>query len=301
MRLDRLLAITMHLLNRGTVSAAVLVERFEVSKRTIQRDIEALCQAGIPIVPTYGAGGGYAIMDGFRVHKQVAGEEEAKHIFTALQGLSSAYPDKSVGYTVDKLRAALPAVKRHVFVDLSAAREGVDTETYLPVLDAAIREKKRAAISYTNANGYATERVVEPLALSYQWYAWYLFAYCPEKNDHRSFKLPRISACQITEEGFARAHEDAEVLMKSQENNQTFHRVELYCKAGARQAVLEYLKGRITREFANGDFHCEMHVPFERMWFSLVLGFGGQVRVLSPPEMVERVKATAKEVLELYE
>ena len=98
MKTDRLMAITLYLMNHETVSASVLASCFEVSKRTIQRDMETLSRAGVPITSLYGADGGYGIMEEFRLGKQFAGAEDYRNIVTALRGLVSAYDSKAAGF-----------------------------------------------------------------------------------------------------------------------------------------------------------------------------------------------------------
>ena len=118
------MAITVYLLNRKTASASALAERFGVSKRTIQRDMDALHQAGIPIVSTYGAEGGYEIMDGFKFAKHAAGIGDCLNIITALKGLSSAYDGEKIHATLEKALAAMQGGEQKIFIDFSVAREG---------------------------------------------------------------------------------------------------------------------------------------------------------------------------------
>lgn len=299
MKIDRLLAITVHLLNRGTVSAAALAARFEVSKRTIQRDVESLNMAGIPVASAPGAGGGYRIEEGYRLQNQLACEEDTRHIVTAIEAFASAYGGSRAGATLDKLLAARHGIEQTVFMDLSSAREGGQTDTLLRQLDAAIRGKRPVEIEYADAESRRTKRTVEPLALCYRWYAWYLFAYCREKRGYRYFKLPRISSCVPACGSFLTDHGDVAALLREQlrEDGQKQYDLRLLCKAEARTQVLEYLRGSIAEERANGDFVLAMRVPFERMWFSLLLGFGKQIQVLEPEEVKRMLKQKAEEIL----
>ncbi len=135
MKIDRLLAITMFLLNRETVSASALAERFEVSKRTIQRDIDTLNQAGIPITSVYGVEGGYEIMDGFKLTKQIAGVDDYLNIIIALKGLSTAYESQKINETLDKALYAMQGGEQQIFIDFSAAREGTLVNEYLHIIE----------------------------------------------------------------------------------------------------------------------------------------------------------------------
>jgi len=300
MKIDRLIAITMYLLNREIVSASTLAERFEVSKRTIQRDIDTLNQAGIPIVSTYGAEGGYEILDGFTLAKQIAGVDDYLNIIIALKGLSSAYDNGKINATLEKTLTMTQSGEQRIFLDFSVARERINE--YLQVIEKAIGNQTLLAIDYTDAKGTASKRTIEPLALSYQWYAWYLFAYCTKQQDYRLFKLPRISGCEAIGGTFSREHGNIEVLMKnvSTPDNRIYFDVRLLCKSEIRQQALEYINGTIVEERENGDFVMAMNVPFERMWFSLLMGFGRHVEVLEPEHLKIMLRKKAEEILSIY-
>jgi predicted DNA-binding transcriptional regulator YafY len=301
MKIDRLIAITMYLLNREIVSASTLADKFEVSKRTIQRDIEALGQAGIPIVSTYGSDGGYEIMDGFKLTKQIAGVDDYLNIIIALKGLNSAFDNEKINVTLEKALATMQGGEQRVFIDFTVARENPQVNETLKLFEKAIYDETPVNLQYTNAEGSTSERIVEPLALSYQWYAWYLFAYCVEKQDYRLFKLPRISACKPLDGSFSKKHANIETLMKQQSpDKRKWYHMKLLCKREVRQQALEYLGNSIVEERENGDFIIENHVPFERMWFSLLLGFGNQVEVLEPEELKIMLKDKAEEILSIY-
>ncbi|MGF7142888.1 putative DNA-binding transcriptional regulator YafY [Anaerotaenia torta] len=299
MKIDRLLAITMYLLNRGTVSASALAERFEVSKRTIQRDIDALNQAGIPIISTYGKEGGYEIMDGFKLTKQIADVEDYLNIIVALKGLSSAIDSRKINETLEKALTAMQGDQQRVFINLSAARERTFVNESLKIIDKAIDNRTPLRIDYTNAAGDISERIVEPLALSYQWYSWYLFAYCTAKQDYRLFKLSRVSNCQAAAGSFSKQHGNTEALMKiaSAPDKRTYLSIRLLCKKEIRQQVMEYLTDHVVEERENGDFIAAMSVPLERMWFSLLMGFGSQIQVLEPEILKSMLRERAEEIL----
>jgi predicted DNA-binding transcriptional regulator YafY len=302
MKIDRLIAITMYLLNRETVSASVLAERFEVSKRTIQRDIETLCLAGIPIVSSYGSDGGYKIVDGFRLTKQMAGLDDYLNIIIALKGLCSAYDNKKINETLEKVLTINQGSEQHLFVDLTIAREKAQVNEHLQVIEKAIHDKTPLLLKYTNADNITSERVVEPLALSFQWYAWYMFAYCTLNKSYRWFKLIRIIVCQPTSGFFTKVHGNIDSLMKNnlEPDKRKYYCVRLLCKKEVRLQVMEYLSTNITEEYDDGSFIVELNVPFERIWFSIILGFGNQVEVIDPPELITMLKQKADEIISVY-
>ncbi len=304
MKIDRLIGITLYLLNRDKATARELAEAFEVSTKTIARDIVALGMAGIPVTSTAGAQGGYHIVEQFRLEKQFCTEAEYAQIYTALGALYSAYRTPTCAGTLEKLRPAVRPDRQHIFLDWSVCREGEWIPAYTALLDKAVARRKAVFFTYTDAEGHTSSRLVEPLALTYKWYAWYLFGYCTLKQDYRSFKLSRMRDLAETEQGFVKEHAGLETLMREQErkDSRKLCTVLLLCSAEIRPAVCEYCNGHVVQELENGGCLYTFTVPEnERMWFSLLLGFGDQAEVLSPPELRDRLRRQAKNLLAVYE
>ena len=151
MKIDRLISIILYLLNHGRTSAQKLAEEFEVSPRTIVRDLESLDQAGIPIQSFCGVDGGYQIMDSFVLEKQVATSHEYDWIVTALRGMASAYASKSLKQALAKMQSINPARDAVVSVDLGVAREDDNINEQLLLLEDAIKEKCVVRFSYKNS------------------------------------------------------------------------------------------------------------------------------------------------------
>ncbi len=305
MKIDRLIGLTMYLLNRDIVSSKELAERFEVSKRTIVRDIETLCMAGIPITSSTGASGGYEILDTFKLNKQITTVDDYLLIITALKGLCSAYDNQRINNTLEKLLATGPytAEQQRVYIDFGVIKEGENIPRYVQEIEKAIQENRILSFAYTDSTGRQNHRKVEPLALNYRWYAWYLLGYCTYKNDYRFFKLNRISGLTLTDEPCTQKHENIPALLEKQWSSDTrsVYKIKLLCKAEARVPAAEYLKGKIMEEYENGDFVMEIEgYENERMWFSLLLGFGAQVKVLEPQEIVDQLLEKSAEIQKLY-
>ena len=305
MKTDRLLSIVIYLLNHDTVSATKLAERFEVSKRTILRDIEHISLAGIPIKSLPGVNGGYSIMEGFKLDGRLVNAEEQASIITALKGFLSAYDNKRYNNVLEKVSSILPKQQnQHVFLDFGASGENKEIQAKLKTLEKAIYDKRAVNISYVNALGGNSNRIVEPVVLNYRWYAWYLLGYCQTKQDYRIFKLARISELETTETPFLKEHGDPAVLLE--QSFQSVGRreliVTLLCKADVKIQVCEYLDGDIIENLANGDFIMRIYVlEDERMWFAMLLSFGDKVMVMEPEELKTRLTETAKNIFTLYD
>lgn len=305
MKIDRLIGITMYLLNRNIVSARELADKFEVSVRTIVRDVEALSMAGIPISSSTGASGGYEILDTFKLNKQITNIDDYLFIITALKGMCSVYDNKKFETTLEKLLVAgeYKNNNQKVFLDFGVAKEGENIPEYIQAFEDSICDEYMVEFDYTDSGNKTNHRIIEPLALTYKWYAWYLFGYCTYKKDYRIFKLSRISNIFKTKISFTHKHPNVAELMEAQWNNDscTYWDVKLLCRAEVKMPVMEYLKGKVLEEHENGDFIISLHSPEnERMWFSLLLGFGDKVKVLEPRELKDRLLQKACEIQNLY-
>lgn len=199
MKIDRLRSIVVYLLNHGRTSAQRLAEEFEVSPRTIMRDLESLDQAGIPIQSFYGAEGGYQIMDSFVLEKQVATSHEYDWIVTALKGMVSAYAGKSLKQALEKVQSISHTSDIAVSVDLSAASEDGKINKQLMLLEEAIREKCVVRFSYTNSHDEKKDIQAEPVCLQYKWYNWYMIGYYEKYQDYCMFKLVRMENLHTTD------------------------------------------------------------------------------------------------------
>ena len=305
MKTDRLLSIVIYLLNQDTVSASKLAEKFEVSKRTILRDIEQISLAGIPVKSVPGAGGGYSIMEGYKLDGRLVNAGDQTSIVTALTGFLSAYDGKRYNEVLEKISSIVPKEQRQtVFYDFGASGENDEIQIKLRTLEKAINEKNAVQISYVNALGGMSDRLIEPLALNYRWYAWYLLAYCTAKQDYRIFKLARISSLEPTKAAFSKDHGDPAALLEQafESGERKELEVSLLCKAEVKVQVREYLGGTVEKTLDNGDVILHLSVlEDERMWFAMLLSFGDKITVLEPEKLKTRLTKIAENILSLYE
>ena len=300
MKIDRLLGIVVYLLNHGRTSAQKLAEEFEVSSRTIVRDLESLDQAGIPIQSFYGAEGGYQIMDSFVLEKQVALSHEYGWIVTALEGMASAYTSKSLRQALAKVQSMYSARDTTISVDLSVASEDERIKEQLKLIENAIEKKCVVQFSYTNSNDEVKDIRVEPVCLKYKWYNWYLIGYYGKYQDYCMFKLVRMDKLKVTDIKNTKMHSPSDIKLKDSDDN--IVHIRLYGKAVIKAKCREYLNGRITREFENGDFEFCFSVPeCETFWYGVLLSFGNKAKIIEPQEIKERIIKTCKEIQREYE
>ena len=193
MKIDRLIGILSVLLQEEKTTAPKLAEQFEVSKRTINRDIEDLCKAGIPIKTVQGTGGGISIMDGYRIDRTILTSKDMQMILAGLRSLDSVSGNSYYGRLMEKIQAGSSEFisgRDSILIDLSSWYR----ETLAPKIETiqdAIGLKKIIRFRYFSPSG-DTEREIEPYYLIFKWTSWYVYGYCLLRNDFRMFKLNRM-------------------------------------------------------------------------------------------------------------
>ncbi|MDD2503014.1 MAG: WYL domain-containing protein, partial [Clostridia bacterium] len=203
MKLDRLLGILTILLKNDRVTAPQLAEKFEVTRRTIGRDIDTLCQAGIPIVTHQGGGGGISIADGYKLDKSILTADELSSIIAALKGIGSVSEKSQVERTLDKLftnKDTVVSLREPIVIDLASHYKGSLTPK-IKLIKQAVLGQRLIEFDYYYEKGQ-THRRIEPYFVIFEWTAWYVFGFCLERRDWRMFKLARLWDLQLCEEAY---------------------------------------------------------------------------------------------------
>ena len=294
MQESRLFKIVYHLLDKGQATAPELAEKFEVSVRTIYRDIDALSGAGIPVYTETGRNGGICLMKDFVLDKAVLSEEEKQEILTALQGIRTL---RNVGGSqiLQKLSAVFHLDSADwLEVDFSRwGNEGADNEKF-EALKSAVIHCRHVKIRYAGSYKAVSERIVQPCKLVYKATAWYLKAFCTEKQDWRVFKLSRILDLELLNETFARREfpepEDA--------SGDRYRQITLrFPKEMAYRVYDEFDQSQI-RQQENGDLIASAKMPEDGWLTGFLLSFGTQVEILSPADLKEIIAEQAKLIYE---
>ena len=187
------------MLQREKVTAPFLAATFEVSRRSINRDIEALCRAGIPISTSQGAGGGLAIMSGYRVDKALLTSGDMQAILAGLRSLDSVSGTNRYSQLMEKLAGPkLMAQEGSLLIDLASWYKGPLSEK-LGLLQEAISGCRLAGFRYYGPGG-ESRRTVEPYYIVFRWGSWYVWGFCLKRNDYRLFKLNRMAGLTLVEE-----------------------------------------------------------------------------------------------------
>ncbi|MCM3260430.1 YafY family transcriptional regulator [Paenibacillus lautus] len=312
MKIDRLLAITVLLLNRGRLSAKELADRFEVSNKTIYRDMDTLCQAGIPIVAHQGITGGFEIMEHYMIDKYWLSAEEMSTLVTAVKGLSSALEDPQMGMLLEKIKALLRRVeqglgdeyrKEPVVMDFQPWGQRQGLKPAVGLLKQAIHDKRRVQMEYIDAEGSAERRTIEPASLFLKGNVWYVQAFCLEREDFRLFRLSRMQDIKMLSEAYEpRPWPGRERLeWDSSWSNAREQETVLLFEAAARQRVADMFPPEQVTVNPDGSLRVHVLYKLDDWFYGMILSFGDQVLVELPGEAAEEVKRRAKRMLLRYD
>ena len=307
MKTDRLLAIIILLLNRKRISAAQLADYFEVTPRTIYRDLEAINQAGVPIVSFPGSGGGYGIMDNFKMDRQMLSPTEVRTIITGLYGVNAAMDDRKIVDTIEKLKVIADQrtdgfSTEPLTMDFSTWGLRKTEKAYLNLIRKAITDNRVISFDYTNAKGDNQERRVEPSGLFFKGHAWYLMGYCLAKDDYRHFRLSRMRELRVEEKAFT-PRQDFEGILAIDEWADSRPRTHLIIRfsSKARVHVEDYFDAEeIIYELA-GSLRVETTIPEDDWLYGFILSYGEEAEVLEPQRVREIIRDKASKISKIYE
>ena len=287
MKDNRLFRILYYILEKGKVTASELADKFEVSVRTIYRDIDAISSAGIPIYALQGKGGGIEIAEDFVLSKSLLSENEKQQIMSALQGL-----DNTAIQHENELLTKLSALFKMkntswIEVDFNNWQNNKLYEKTFNDIKSAILSKNIVSFTYFSSNEKETSRRVKPVRLLFKSQDWYLYAFCLLRNDFRYFKLSRIKNLETHTEKFDDNFEDV-VLKKEMPYENTVHiKVKFDRKVAFR--VYDELNGK-TIEDDEGNLYAEIEIPNDYNLFNYIFSFGDGAEVLEPKEIRMQIK-----------
>ena len=300
MKLNRLFEITSILLNRRTVTAAELAERFGVSVRTIYRDIDALSASGVPVYTSQGAGGGISLMEEYSLSRAMLSDEERRGILMALQLLrATRCPD--LGGVLEKLGGLFRGGADWISVDFSPWGADPNAANRFSDVRDAILARRVIEVEYINASNRRSTRQIEPLRLEFKQSAWYLWGWCRLRQELRSFRLSRIKRVTPMPELFQRDPEEA-LRRRVEEPSPvpTAHFVLRFDAEALYRLYDAYDDGQIV---ANGDgtYTVALDVNEDDWIYGYVLGFGEHVELLEPEHARRELQRRARAIAGRYE
>ena len=298
MKTDRLVSIIMMLLDKERIGAQELADRFEVSPRTIYRDIETINMAGIPVRSTPGVGGGFEIMQEYKVDKNVFSAADLSAILMGLSSLSGMVRGNEL---VNALAKEIEVNANQIYIDLSPWMGNRNIQPYLERVKTALQESRLLSFEYADRFGNKTVRTVEPYQIVLKGSHWYFQGYCRKREDFRLFRLSRISNLQMTRETFSPRDYQKPVLdfgdiLKTMQTT-----IKLRVQKSAMDRLLDYCT--CEQAVPDGEEHYIVNFPFieNEYYYDILISFGDQCECLEPQRVRAEMKRRIQNMAALYE
>ena len=308
MKVDRLMSIVLVLLDKERMSAQELADMFEVSLRTIYRDIDSIDLAGVPILSTSGVGGGFEIMPNYKLDKKVFSTTDLSAILMGLSSLSNMIRGDELINALAKVKSFIPANRakeielkvNQICIDLSQWMGNNNIQPYLEIIKIALQDHKLLSFEYIAHHGNIALRIVEPYQLVLKSSHWYLYGYCHERNDFRLFRLSRMSNLQIKEEFFIlRDYQKPQL-----EFDDILATMQIEIKIRIHKSIIDRVLDYCSYEnfIINGDEHYIVRFPFVEndYHYDILLSFGDKCECLEPPHIRTKIKNKISDIASIY-
>ncbi|MCI9649731.1 YafY family protein [Oscillibacter sp.] len=308
MKIDRLVSIIMVLLDKKRIGAQELAEMFEVSPRTIYRDIDAINLAGIPIRSTAGVGGGFEIMPEYKIDKTVFSTADLSAILMGLSSLSSVVRGDELVNALAKVKSFIPAEKakdieieaNQILIDLSPWMGNRHIQPYLETIKAALQNRRLLSFEYTAHHGNRTVRTVEPYQLVLKSSHWYFYGYCCHRKDYRLFRLSRMSGLEMREDTFIPRDYPKPILDFEEIWAAMQTEVKIRIHKSILDRVLEYCScGRFAPD---GEEHYLVNFPLieNEYYYDILLSFGDKCECIEPLHVRNELKRRIYDLAAVY-
>ncbi|KPU42922.1 HTH domain protein [Oxobacter pfennigii] len=300
MQINRLFEIVYLLLDKKSTTAKELAERFEVSVRTVLRDIEILSAAGIPIYTVQGKGGGISILDNYVLNKTTISEEEQNQILFALQSLTST-EHIDVSNILSKLRTLFDKTDTNwIEVDFSRWGNAKRDKERFEILKLSIIKKQAIEFTYSSTYGETTSRMVYPLKLIFKSKAWYLQGYCLLKQDYRTFKINRISAVKVMPETFADKELSPPAIETPDASSEALIHIIMKFSSYMAHRVYDEFDTKNVIKNEDGTFLVSVDLPEDYWLYGFLLSFGRAVQVLDPQSVKDNLLGEIEKIKDFY-
>ncbi len=309
LKLDRMMSILVVLLRRERVRAKDLAEMFDVSVRTILRDVDAINLAGIPIVTYQGANGGIGIAEGYRLDKSVLTHDDMAAIITMLRGVSGTMPDARHDLLMEKLintqspaqQEILNFKSRQMVIDLSPWGGDGWVGDKLTAVRKAIGNLKVIEFTYIDTGGKRTHRSVEPCSVVLKGQKWYLYGWCRLRQDFRFFKLSRLRELKVLEETYNPKEVSVERLPGDNEWPTSDSMIQLRVVFEKEmEGIIDDWFGHEMVKDRDGKIMVTALLPENNWLYGFLLSFGTGVEVVSPPHIREILADIAQKIYKKY-
>jgi predicted DNA-binding transcriptional regulator YafY len=306
-KIDRLLAIVLILLNRKKATAPELAERFGVSVRTIYRDIDTIDRAGVPIASFQGHGGGFGIVESYRLERQLLTPSDMLAMLGVLRGVKIALKDDQLDRSSKKIESLIPDRERRrlsdeVRIELSPWGYRGREDALLERLRLATHDRRLVRFTYLNSEGECSYRTVEPMTLVFKGSAWYLFAYCRLKADYRLFRVSRIRDLTGLNDSFnrrARRYDEFSRDVDERSGKSSLF-LELKFSREMRFSVEDTFLPDQVSFLDNGYLIVRAAIPDGEWLYGWLLSYGEHVEVLAPDFVRQSLAKRMETILARY-
>jgi len=292
MRADRLLSILIIISQKKLVTGKELSEHFEVSLRTIYRDIEKIGEAGVPIASIGGKGGGYYLMENYSLNSLSLNKNQLEPLLAVMNNLDGLFGKnaqfndlilkfETLHYSKNQNIEKKDAEKLNI--NMSHFSMSQELREYLALLNQAIEESKLLKFNYINRKMKFESRIVEPIQIEFSEGHWYVIGFCRIRKDYRRFKLVRIRNLELGESFLKQEITQDELLAvfrKSHQENSILIKLAFSDKMGAQ--LPEYFSKDKIRCFDCGNYEIEDSFPNDEGLKKFILSFGADCEVLKP-------------------
>ena len=309
MKVDRLVSIIMILLDKKRIGAQELADMFEVSPRTIYRDIDAICMAGIPVRGSSGVGGGFEIMQEYKMDKKVFSTSDLSALLMGLSSLSNMVRGDEVVHALAKVKSFIPADRaeeielkaNQICIDLSPWTGNSSIQSYLELIKSALQENKLLTFEYIAHHGTKTVRTVEPYQLVLKSSYWYLQGYCHRRNDFRLFRISRMSDLQMLEETYI----PREYLKPVLDFAEILETMQTKIKIRIHQSIMDRILDYCPYEdfSPDGDEHYIVNYPFieNEYHYHILFSFGDKCECLEPLHIRAEMRRRLHDMAAIYD
>lgn len=298
MKVDRLFSIVHILLNKGKVTAGELADEFEVSTRTIYRDIDTLSMSGVPIYTNKGTGGGICLLDNFVLNKSVVSEEEKNSIILGLEVLRATEYDET-DTAIRKIKGLFDA-NNDDFVEVDFS--GFDNEPQKRIfqeIKTALKKNQTVEIVYKNSVGELTKRKINPLKLIFKKHSWYLIAYCHARYDYRTFRISRVRDIKSTGETFDRKEYDLGNYVLTSHGIQNMKMVRVTLDAKALYRVEEEFGESMIVHKDSDVLVVQFESELDEWLPNYMMSYADYLIEVEPKELKDKIKQQAKKILDI--
>lgn len=296
MKNNRLFGILYLLLSKNKITAKELADYFEVSIRTIYRDIDILSSLSIPIYASKGKNGGIELLEDYKFDKSIFTEEEQKEMLFSLQSLKKVNANDN--HLLEKMKTIFSSVEEEEWfeIDFNGWDYSELHQENFNLIKDAILKKRVLEFTYFNSYGETSKRIVEPLKLCFKYNAWYLSAYDRAKEDSRFFKLMRIRNLKLLEDTFERR----ELPKPKEVSVPMITKITLEIDSSEAYRVYDEFSDASITKLENGKFLVELELPENDWLYGYLLSFGEHIKILKPTRIRNIIKAKLEKSLKNY-